>query len=90
MADRTQRSIKDVNAGDEVLALDLKTGLAKPERVELQHRSTDHEFSDVTVKDRNRRATVIRTTQNHPFRKKTTKEWSKAKDLERGNERARS
>jgi len=85
MADGSQRPIKDVNVGDKVLATDPTTGVSKAEDVTQLHRNTDHDFSDVTVKDQNGRTSVLNTTQNHPFWNKTDKKWTDAKDLKPGD-----
>jgi large repetitive protein len=85
MADGSKRPIQDVNVGDEVVATDPETGKSYKQPVTQLHRNTDHEFSDVTVKDQDGKTTVLDTTQNHPFWNDTTKEWTEAKDLKPGD-----
>ena len=86
MADGSKRPIKDVNVGDRVLATDPTTGVSKAEDVTQLHRNTDHEFSDVTVRDQDGHTSVLNTTQNHPFWNETEKKWSEAKDLKANDE----
>ncbi|RZU50762.1 RHS repeat-associated protein [Krasilnikovia cinnamomea] len=86
MGDWSKRPIKDVKAGDLVMAAAPTSGTPTPKMVEVTHLNTDHEFSDVTVKDRNGRGSVLNTTQNHPFWNATDKKWSYARDLKPGDE----
>jgi len=86
MADGSARPIEDVNVGDKVKATDPQTGKSTSEPVTQLHRNTDRKFSDVTVKDQNGKASVLNTTQNHPFWNETNKKWSDAKDLKPGDE----
>jgi large repetitive protein len=85
MADGSERPIQDVNVGDTVVATDPETGKSYEQPVTQLHRNTDHEFSDVTVKDEDGKSATLNTTQNHPFWDETTKAWTEAKDLKPGD-----
>ncbi|MFC3992333.1 LamG-like jellyroll fold domain-containing protein [Actinoplanes siamensis] len=85
MADGSERPIQDVNVGDTVVATDPETGKSYEQPVTQLHRNTDHEFSDVTVKDQDGKSATLNTTQNHPFWDETTKAWTEAKDLKPGD-----
>ncbi|NUT32681.1 MAG: Teneurin-1, partial [Hamadaea sp.] len=68
MADGTTKAIRDVKIGDKVLATDPVTGRTVAREVTLLHKNTDADLADVTVRDvRTGTASVLHTTQHHPF-----------------------
>jgi hypothetical protein len=85
MGDRSQREIKDINVGDQVMAADPKSGGSKIETVTQLHRNTDHDLTKLTVKDQNNKKSVLNTTQNHPFWDATAHKWTDAKNLKPGH-----
>ena len=85
MGDRSQREIKDINVGDQVLSADPKSSGSKVETVTQLHRNTDHDLTKLTLKDRNNKKSVLNTTQNHPFWDATDHKWTDAKNLRPGH-----
>ncbi|MEV6299127.1 polymorphic toxin-type HINT domain-containing protein [Actinoplanes sp. NPDC051861] len=85
MADGTNRPIEDINIGDKVIATDPHTGKQTAQPVTQLHRNTDHELTDLTVKDQHGRSSVLNTTQNHPLWNETEQAWTEAKDLKPGD-----
>lgn len=80
MADGTQKPIKDVEVGDEVLASDPETGARSSRKVTALtvHQDT---VLDLVVEDGSR----VTTTEDHPFWNATDGEWERADQLDPGD-----
>ncbi|WP_213013445.1 LamG-like jellyroll fold domain-containing protein [Paractinoplanes toevensis] len=85
MADGSQRPIKDVNVGDQVLATDPDSGVSKAEPVTQLHRNTDHDLTTLTVQDQDGKKSALETTWHHPFWDATDRKWTDAQDLRAGH-----
>ncbi|WP_344615052.1 LamG-like jellyroll fold domain-containing protein [Dactylosporangium salmoneum] len=83
MADGTTKAIEDVKTGDRVVATDPATGKTTARTVQLLHRNTDHDLTDVTVDDGGR-VSVIHTTSHHPFWDATAGRFTEAARLRPG------
>jgi hypothetical protein len=84
MADGTTKPIKDVKAGDVVLATDPETGRTEARPVTTLHRNLDHYLTDITIAAADGTTTVLHTTAEHPFWNATQQEWTTASRLSPG------
>lgn len=86
MADGSAKPIGEVVLGDEVKATDPVTGEVSAKPVTRLHENMDHDLADVTVRDvESGDATVLHTTQHHPFWNADVERWDYAKDLKPGS-----
>ncbi|MET7426003.1 polymorphic toxin-type HINT domain-containing protein [Dactylosporangium sp. NPDC005555] len=85
MADGSVKPIKDVNAGDEVVATDPETGRTTTRVVERQHVNLDSDLVDVTLADDDGVET-LHTTERHPFWSVTRQAWVDAAALQPGEQ----
>jgi hypothetical protein len=85
LADGTRKPIRDVVAGDRVLATDTRTGKSSARTVTGTQRNRDTHLADVTVTGPAGARARIRTTEGHPFWSETDGGWTDAGDLERGD-----
>lgn len=84
LADGTHRPIRDIRAGDQVLATDPEQRITGPRPVtEVFTTDGDKEFTAVTVDTVNGPAGVT-ATENHPFWRADAKRWTKAGELRPG------
>ncbi|WP_189077520.1 SpvB/TcaC N-terminal domain-containing protein [Mangrovihabitans endophyticus] len=81
--------ISELQPGDTVVATDPITGKTSVREVTLRHVNRDIDLTDVTVADKDGHATVIHTTQHHPFWDASRRAWVDAYDL-RAGERLRT
>jgi hypothetical protein len=84
LADGTSEPIADVEVGDQVSTVDPVHGVIETEPVTQLHRNRDTDLADLTVMDQGGTST-IHTTQHHPFWNETTRQWTDAVDLRRGD-----
>ncbi|GAA0541797.1 hypothetical protein GCM10010172_24000 [Paractinoplanes ferrugineus] len=84
MSDGTAKQIGAVQVGDHVLAGDPETGDKSERVVDEVHVNHDTALTDVTVKA-DGQATVVHTTQYHPFWDETQQRWVNAGDLTEGD-----
>ncbi|GAA3295249.1 RHS repeat-associated core domain-containing protein [Dactylosporangium vinaceum] len=80
LADSTTKQIKDVDVGDEVKSTDPLTGADTTEPVTALHINQDEDLADVTVLGADG-ASVLHTTQHHPFWNESRNQWTDAADL---------
>ncbi|WP_203692971.1 polymorphic toxin-type HINT domain-containing protein [Catellatospora coxensis] len=85
LADGSSKPIKDLVAGDRVLATDPETGETRAETVTVHHINTDDMLTDLTVQDGADRH-VINTTWDHPFWSQTRESWVDAAELAPGEQ----
>ncbi|MDY7085985.1 MAG: SpvB/TcaC N-terminal domain-containing protein [Actinomycetota bacterium] len=78
--DGTTVRIKDLRAGDTVLATDPLTGETTVRKITDTHLNADTDMTDLTVTG----GSVIRTTQHHKFWSETRQAWVDAVDLRPG------
>jgi hypothetical protein len=81
MADGSHRQIRDIKAGDQVLATDPTTGRTTGEPVTRVWRNHDSALTDVSVTDDEGVTATVRTTPNHPFWSASTGTWVDAAAL---------
>jgi len=88
LAGGTNRAIKDVAVGDQVLSTDPETGVTEAKTVEALHLNKDTDLTDVTVithdSGKDHEAT-LHTTWHHPFWNETKHDWVYAQDLKTGD-----
>ncbi|MEV4136545.1 RHS repeat-associated core domain-containing protein [Dactylosporangium sp. NPDC049742] len=80
LADSSTKPIKDVVVGDKVRSTDPQTGADTAETVTALHVNQDTDLADVTVLTAEG-ASVLHTTQHHPFWNETRHEWTDAAAL---------
>jgi RHS repeat-associated protein len=92
-ADGHTEAIKDVKAGDKVLATDPQTGETSPHTVQkVIKTTTDHDFTNLTITTpgqagahrsthKSAPAATLTTTWHHPFWDATTHQWTEASHL---------
>jgi RHS repeat-associated protein len=90
MADGSQRAIKDINVGDQVLAADPTTGRTGARTVTALHSNHDTDLADVTVQNGDAQSgsagtQVLHTTRHHPFWDDTRGQWVDAAALRPGD-----
>ncbi|WP_412539548.1 ricin-type beta-trefoil lectin domain protein [Longispora sp. K20-0274] len=85
MADGTARPIKDIGVGEQVWSTDPESGKTSIKSVTQLHLNNDSNFTDVTVVDGNGQASVIHTTQEHPFWEVSGGRWTAASELKPGD-----
>jgi hypothetical protein len=85
MADGNSKPIKDVRVGDQVKAADPSNGTALDKPITALHNNYDNDLLDLTIADHSGERSVIHTTQNHLFWDATTKQWTGAGRLRRGD-----
>jgi len=84
MADGSKKAIKDVDAGDKVLATDPETGRNQAEAVDNRITTPhDKQFADITVQSGSGTAHITATT-THPFWDDTSHSWIRAGKLHPG------
>jgi Pretoxin HINT domain/Bacterial EndoU nuclease len=85
LADGTWVPVSDVKVGDLVQTMDTVTGRVVVRPVIVLHRNLDSDLVEVTVIDSRGEASVVRTTEHHPFWNVSRDEWSDAVDLGSGD-----
>ncbi|WP_290050060.1 polymorphic toxin-type HINT domain-containing protein [Amycolatopsis solani] len=86
MADRTTKSIEDVKPGEEVLNGSPGDAKVQSHAVEAVHvTDDDSDFIDVTISTRSSSETIT-ATAHHLFWNSTTRAWTAAADLHRGQQ----
>ncbi|WP_234581611.1 polymorphic toxin-type HINT domain-containing protein [Micromonospora sp. MH99] len=84
LANGGYKAIEELREGDLVLATDPETGRTEAREVTRTHRNEDADLTDLTVKADGAEATVIKTTQHHPFWSEDRKDWIDAADVQVG------
>ncbi|WP_117211550.1 RHS repeat-associated core domain-containing protein [Allorhizocola rhizosphaerae] len=85
MADGTDKPIRDVELGDEVLATDPETGRTEAREVVLLHRNRDYDLVDLTVRTAGGETTTLKTTATHPFWVNSRESWVDAAEVRVGD-----
>jgi hypothetical protein len=85
LADGTNVPISELKIGEMVLAVNVKTGKQEADSVAHIWVKQDFDLMDVTVKTPNGMQ-IIDTTQHHLFWDLTTKTWTRADQLESGDQ----
>ncbi|PWR13637.1 hypothetical protein DKT69_20140 [Micromonospora sicca] len=84
LADGSSKPIKDLSVGDKVLTTDPETGRTETRAVNAVHTNNDTDLADVTIIGDDGKASVLSTTQHHPFWSQTRHQWVDAADLQTG------
>ncbi|GAA3188362.1 polymorphic toxin-type HINT domain-containing protein [Dactylosporangium siamense] len=85
MADGSQKAIKNVAVGDEVLATDPVTSETTTQAVTDLHINLDTDLTEVTVVTEAGKTEELKTTAHHPFWSDTTQNWVDAAKLAPGD-----
>jgi hypothetical protein len=85
LANGKSKSIRNIRAGDKVLATDPSTGQTAGKPVTKLHINLDTDLAVVAVAEPDGDRSALRTTQHHPFWEAGSRQWTDAGDLGSGD-----